>query len=106
MKKTTLFTLTLLFSFGFLLKQGLAQDWEHVDTLTGHKKSVLVLRLVLTGKSSQAQVVIKRCASGIQTLERTQTFLQDRNMFIALRLVLTGKSSQAQARTISSDSGT
>ena len=40
MKKTTLFTLTLLFSFGFLLKQGLAQDWEHVDTLTGHKKSV------------------------------------------------------------------
>ena len=26
MKKTTLFTLTLLFSFGFLLKQGLAQD--------------------------------------------------------------------------------
>ena len=40
MKKVTFFTLILLLSFGFLLKQGPAQDWEHVETLTGHRKSV------------------------------------------------------------------
>ena len=50
MKKVTFFTLTVLLSFGVLLKQGPAQDWEHVDTLTGHKKSVFSVAFSPNGR--------------------------------------------------------